>query len=932
MSSKSLIINSTKTIPKISTCYYLRYNALHLVNTLLLPKMNNTLFLVDGSSYLFRAYHALPSLSNAAGVPTGAVFGITSMLRNLIRDYQPHYVAIVFDTKAKTFRDEIYPEYKANRPSAPDDLVQQIDYTIQIIEAMGFPLIKKDGVEADDVIATLALQAEQLGMDSIIFTGDKDLTQVVTDKIHLIDTMKNTRLDVQGVKDKFGVAPNQMIDYLTLVGDSADNIKGVDKVGAKTAVKWLNQYENLDNIIQQADKIKGKVGENLRNSLHYLPLTRKLLTVKTDVKLAYSPQQLTMYQADTDKLFNLFSELNFKREWIDELQQAGNVEPEPVVKIETNYQTILTQDAFEQWLQRLQQTDCFAFDTETNSLNYLDADLVGLSFSVQAGEAAYIPVAHDYMGAPEQLARDMVLEKLKPLLENPNLHKIGQNLKFDAHILANYGIELNGVTYDTMLESYVLNSTEKHGMDSLTKKHLGIDSISFEDIAGKGKKQLTFNQINLEQAAPYAAEDADMTWQLHETLYPQLQNDLLKVYHNIEMPLVPILTRVERHGVKLDNAKLHQHSLELASELQALEQQAHDLAKKVFNLNSPKQLQKVLFEDLKLPVQKKTTKGDASTSVEVLETLAKDYELPRIILNYRSLSKLKSTYTDALPQQIHPKTGRVHTSYHQAVTITGRLSSSAPNLQNIPIRTPEGRRIRQAFIAEQGYQLIAADYSQIELRIMAHLSQDEKLLAAFAKNEDIHQATAAQVFDTKLENVTKEQRRNAKAVNFGLIYGMQAFGLAQQLNIERKEAQSYIDAYFEQYPKVKQYMENTREMAKKQGFVETVFGRRLYIPDIHSRNYQRKQYAERSAINAPMQGTAADIIKLAMINVQNWIDSQQLDIRMLMQVHDELIFEVADDLVEQAKMDIPQQMTQVASLDVPLLVEAGVGMNWDEAH
>ncbi|MEK7989695.1 MAG: DNA polymerase I [Thiotrichaceae bacterium] len=895
---------------------------------------SNTLFLVDGSSYLFRAYHALPPLANADGVPTGAVFGMTSMLRNLIRDYQPEYVAIVFDTKAKTFRDDMYPEYKANRPPAPDDLVQQIGYTFQVIEAMGFPIIKKDGVEADDVIGTLALQAEKLGMDTVVFTGDKDFAQIVTDKIHLIDTMKNTRLDVQGVKDKFGVAPNQIVDYLTLVGDNADNVKGVDKVGPKTAVKWINQYENLDNIIQQADKIKGKVGENLRNALHYLPLTRKVITLKTDVELEQTPQQLQMCQTDTEQLIQLFTELNFKREWLQELQSADLdfAEPEQAIERKVNYQTILTQEELDSWLQRLQQAAYFAFDVETNSLDYLNAELIGLSFSVQAGEAAYVPVAHDYLGAPSQLSREMVLKSLKPLLENPNLKKIGQNLKFDAHILANYDIALNGIAHDTMLESYVLNSTEKHNMDSLAKNHLGVNTVSFEDIAGKGKKQLTFNQISLEQAAPYAAEDADITWQLHETLYPQLQDDLLKLYNEIEVPLVPVLIRVERNGVKLDSDKLHLQSLELASELQTLEQQAHDLAKTVFNLNSPKQLQKVLFEKLKLPVQKKTAKGDASTSVEVLEILAKDYELPKVILTYRSLSKLKSTYTDALPQQINSKTGRVHTSYNQVVTATGRLSSSSPNLQNIPIRTSEGRRIRQAFIPEQGYQLIAADYSQIELRIMAHLSQDEKLLDAFAKGEDIHKATASQVFNTPLAEVTKEQRRNAKAVNFGLIYGMQAYGLAQQLDIERSEAQTYIDAYFEQYPKVKDYMETTRDVAKQQGFVETVFGRRLYIPDINSRNYQRKQYAERSAINAPMQGTAADVIKLAMIAVQNWIDAQQLDIRMLMQVHDELVFEVADNLVEQTKIEIPQKMTQVANLDVPLLVEAGVGMNWDEAH
>ncbi len=906
----------------------------------------NTIILVDGSSYLYRAFHAVPSLNNSQGIPTGAVYGMTNMLKSLLNEYQPVYAAVVFDAKGKTFREDWYPEYKANRPPMPEELVAQIPQTHEVVQALGFPLLMESGVEADDVIGTLAKQAEAAGMHTLIFTGDKDFAQLVNASITLIDTMKNTRLDEKGVQNKFGVPPKLIVDYLSLMGDTVDNVPGVKKVGPKTAVKWLNTYGSLDAVIENAAKITGKVGENLRDALPDLPLTRQLVTIKCDVPLSHSPPQLQLKPFDVNTLRQLFTTLEFKS-WLAELPPSPlleKAETPPLEKVEIpplskkQYHTLLTQTDFDEWLNRLNEAQLFAFDTETTSLDYLEAEIVGVSFAVQATEAAYVPLAHDYLGAPRQLSRDNILAALKPLLENPAKLKIGQNLKYDAHILANHGIDLQGIAFDTMLESYVLNSTAtQHDMDSLAQKYLGLQTVKFEDVAGKGKKQLIFSQVALEQAVPYACEDADVTLQLHQTLYPQLQafSKLRQVFTDIEMPLIPVLIRMERHGVKIDATQLHKHSVELAKSLQILEKQAHDMADSVFNLNSPKQLQTILFDKLGLPVLKKTPKKEPSTAVEVLEELAADYPLPQIILEYRSLSKLKSTYTDALPQQINPKTGRVHTSYQQAVATTGRLSSTHPNLQNIPIRTQEGRRIRQAFIAPTGYRLLAADYSQIELRIMAHFSEDEKLLSAFAAEEDIHKATAAEVFGVPMAEVTSELRRRAKAVNFGLIYGMQAFGLAKQLGIERSQAQTYIDNYFGRYPGVKTYMDDTRALAKKQGYVETFFGRRLYIPEIKSRNHQRRQYAERTAINAPIQGTSADVIKLAMVEIDKWILGSGLDVKMLMQVHDELVFEIAEEVMEEAKAEIKAKMeaiSEVAGLRVPLLVDVGVGGNWDEAH
>lgn len=880
-----------------------------------------TLVLVDGTAYLYRAFHALPALNTTQGVPTGALYGMTSMLKRLCAEYQPTYAAVVFDAPGPTFRQTLYSDYKANRATMPTELSAQIPYMYQLVEALGFPLVMETGVEADDVIGTLAKQAEAAGLASLIFTSDKDFAQLVNAQITLIDTMKNTHLDSQGVQQKFGLPSALIVDYLCLMGDSVDNVPGVEKVGPKTAQKWLVQYGSLENLIAHADEIKGKVGDNLRRAIPYLQSTaRTLLTIRCDVPLSVTPQQLLLNPPDTTALQTLFKTLEFKQ-WLAAL-------PTVPVSTERNYSLILNQTDFSTWLARLQAADLFALDTETTSLDYRQAQIVGLSFAVQAHEAVYVPLAHDYLGAPTQLTRETVLAQLKPLLEDPNKRKVGQHLKYDAHVLANHGIQLQGIAYDTLLASYVLNSTTKHDMDSLALHYLGVQTITFEAIAGKGKHQLTFNQIHLEKAGPYAAEDADITWQLHEVLWPQLQAipALEKVFLDLEMPLISILMHMERHGVKIDVAKLQAHSQTLATRLQQLETQAHQLAGEAFNLNSPKQLQAILFDKLKLPVMKKTPKGEPSTAVDVLETLALDYPLPQVILDYRSLSKLKSTYTDALPQQVNPATGRIHTSYHQSVTATGRLSSSDPNLQNIPIRTEAGRQIRQAFIAPAHYRLLSADYSQIELRIMAHLSQDEKLCTAFIQGEDIHQATAAEVFSDS--TVTTEQRRRAKAVNFGLIYGMQAFGLAKQLGIERQEAQDYIDTYFARYAAVKRYMETTRELARQQGYVETVFGRRLYIPDIQASNSQRRQYAERSAINAPLQGTAADLIKLAMIKVDHWIRHSGLDIKMILQVHDELVFEVHETMIAQAEQAIDTLMREVASLTVPLSVNITVGPHW----
>ena len=905
-------------------------------------KATKPLILVDGSSYLYRAFHAMPSLTNSKGQPTGAVYGVVNMLRRLIKDFQPEHMAMVFDAKGKTFRDDLYPEYKANRPPMPDELREQIAPLHAIVEAMGLPMLIIDGVEADDVIGTLARQATEMGMDCVVSTGDKDMAQLVNQHVTLMNTMDNSTLDPQGVVEKFGIPPERIVDYLTLVGDSVDNIPGVPKVGPKTAVKWLTEYGDLDTILKNAQAVKGKVGENLRDSLEQLPLSHELATIKCDVPLDYSPTQLKVQAADTERLKALFGEMEFKT-WLSELLSANDAGDAPgeadKQTIDANYDIVLDESAFEAWLEKLQQAELFAFDTETTSLDYMQAKIVGVSFAVTAREAAYVPVAHqitlDDTDAGAQLSRDFVLGKLRPLLEDANKAKVGQNLKYDMNVLANHDITLRGVAFDTMLESYVLDSTAtRHDMDSLALKYLNRKTIHFEDVAGKGAKQITFDQVPINVAGPYAAEDADVTLQLHQTLWPRLEKEprMAELFQDIEMPLLTVLSHIERNGVLIDANMLARQSEELAQRMLEIQQESYDIAGEEFNLASPKQIQKILFEKLALPVLKKTPKGAPSTAEEVLVELAHDFPLPKLILEYRGMSKLKSTYTDKLPQRIDPTTKRVHTSYHQAVASTGRLSSSDPNLQNIPVRSAEGRRIRQAFIAPKGFSVLAADYSQIELRIMAHLSGDEGLLKAFAAGEDVHRATAAEVFGVALEEVDNEQRRRAKAINFGLIYGMSAFGLARQLGIGRGEAQEYVDLYFERYPGVKNFMDSTRESAREQGYVETVFGRRLYLPEINHRNGQRRQYAERTAINAPMQGTAADIIKRAMIAVDQWIETAGLDIKLIMQVHDELVFEIRDERVDTAKAEINRLMVEVAELKVPLVVDIGTGNNWDEAH
>ncbi len=894
------------------------------------------LILVDGSSFLFRAYHAIPPLTNSKGEPTNAIYGVSNMLRKLIADYQSEYITVVFDAPGKTFRNDLYDQYKAHRPSMPDDLRVQIEPLHQLIRAMGLPLIMEPDVEADDVLGALAQNAAGQGFSVIISTGDKDMAQLVTEHIILENTMSNARMDIQGVFDKFGVKPEQIVDYLALMGDSSDNIPGVPKVGPKTAAKWLEQYQTLENLIANADKITGKIGENLRASLEQLPLAKQLTTIKCDLDLPYSMDDLKRRPINTEELKNQLAELGFSLwlKMLDNNVEAVICEDKPAI-IESNYETILTDQQLNQWLEQLENAELFAFDTETTSLDYSKAEIVGVSFSVTPGKAAYLPLAHDYAGVPDQLNRTEVLEKLRPLLENPHKAKLGQNLKYDTHVLANHGITLCGIAHDTMLESYVLNSiATKHNMDDLAKEYLGVTTIHYEDVAGKGAKQISFQEVTLEQAAPYAAEDADITLRLHQVLMAKLQQHpaLLSLYSEIEIPLISVLARIESNGVLIDAAMLAQQSLELANHIVAIEQQAHDLAGHTFNLGSPKQIQDILYDQQKLPVLKKTPKGQPSTEESVLQELAVDYPLPKLILDYRSLSKLKSTYTDKLPQQVDDKTGRVHTSYHQAVAATGRLSSSDPNLQNIPIRSEEGRKIRQAFIAPKGYKIIAADYSQIELRIMAHLSADAGLLKAFSKGEDVHRATAAEVFGVAPDQVTTDLRRSAKAINFGLIYGMSSFGLAQQLGLSRSQAQSYIDLYFARYPGVKQYMDSIRDQAREQGYVETLFGRRLYLPEIKSRNAARRQYAERTAINAPMQGSAADIIKRAMISADQWLFQEKPDAKMIMQVHDELVFEVAEDKVDQFADIIRTIMTSVADLNVPLIVDIGIGSNWDEAH
>jgi DNA polymerase-1 len=900
---------------------------------------NKPLVLVDGSSYLYRAFHALPALTNSKGEPTGAVYGVVNMLRRLLNDYAPELVAVVFDAKGKTFRDDLYAEYKAHRPPMPQELAGQIAPLHAIVRAMGLPLLMVEGVEADDVIGTLARQAAALGMPVLISTGDKDMAQLVDGHVTLVNTMTDTVMDPAGVVEKFGVPPERIVDYLALIGDTSDNVPGVPKVGPKTAVKWLQEYGSLDAIIAHADAIKGKIGDNLRESLGFLPLSRRLVTIKCDVPLEQGPQELRRVAPDVAVLREWYGRMEFKT-WLGEVLDGGAVAAEvpvaPVATVERQYDTVLTQGQLDAWLARLAAVELFAFDTETTSLDYMDAEIVGVSFAVEPERAAYVPLAHDYPGAPDQLDRTQVLEQLRPLLEDPARPKLGQNLKYDMSVLANHGISLRGIAHDTMLQSYVLDSTAtRHDMDSLALKYLGRKTILFDEVAGKGAKQLTFNQVPLEQAAEYAAEDADITLQLHRTLWPRVAAEpaLKRVYEEIELPLVPILSRLERAGVLVDVAMLKRQSGELAARMHDIEREAYSAAGGPFNLGSPKQIQEILYDRLQLPVLKKTPKGQPSTAEEVLQELALDgYDLPRLILDHRGMAKLKSTYTDRLPEQVSRRSGRVHTSYHQAVAATGRLSSSDPNLQNIPVRTVEGRRIRQAFIAPKGCMLLAADYSQIELRIMAHLSGDEGLLKAFAAGEDIHRATAAEVFGVAPAEVDADMRRSAKAINFGLIYGMSAFGLARQLGIDRAAAQTYVDRYFERYPGVRRYMEATRERAREQGYVETVFGRRLYVPDIKASNAQRRQYAERTAINAPMQGTAADIIKRAMIAVDPWQQNTAGKVRMIMQVHDELVFEVAEDFIDAARSEISRLMAGAADLKVPLVVEVGVGSNWDEAH
>ena len=909
--------------------------------------MSAALILIDGSSYLFRAYHALPPLTNSKGLNTGAAKGVVGMVRRLVADYPGDQVVVVFDAKGPTFRNEIYAEYKANRPPMPEELREQIEPIHAMIRAMGLPLVCVSGVEADDVIGTLALQAAARQQSVLISTGDKDMAQLVGDHVTLINTMTNTTMDHDGVVEKFGVPPELIIDLLALQGDKVDNIPGVAGVGEKTALALLQNLGGLNDIYADLSRVADlpvrgaqKLGARLAEHRESAELSYRLATIKTDCALELSTDDLIAKAPDAAALTQWYKELEFKG-WLSEALTDGEVDsPSEASPVEPpppplDVITVFEASQLDEWIQAIEAAPLFAFDTETTSLNYMQAEIVGVSVAVATDRAAYIPLAHDYPGAPEQLDRDTVLGRLRPLLEDSQRLKVGQNLKYDANVLANYGITLRGIAHDSMLQSYILDAVgSRHDMDTLALKYLGQKTTHFEEVAGKGAKQITFNAVAIEQAAPYAAEDAAVTLKLHETLWPKLESDacLSKLYRTIELPLVPILSRIERNGARVDRQRLADQSHELSERMATLEQSAHDLAGQSFNLGSPKQLGEILFQKLELPVLKKTPKGAPSTAEEVLAELALDYPLPAVLMEYRSLSKLRSTYTDRLPEMIDPGTGRVHTSYHQAVTATGRLSSSDPNLQNIPIRTEEGRRIRQAFCAPTGRSIVAADYSQIELRIMAHLSQDQGLLGAFAANLDVHSATAAEVFGVSLEDVTTDQRREAKAINFGLIYGMSAFGLARQLRLGRHEAQTYIDRYFERYPGVANYMTQTRELAHSQGYVETLFGRRLYLPEINARNKQRQMAAERTAINAPMQGTAADIIKMAMIAVDEWLGTANIDALMIMQVHDELVFEVADTEVAKLTAAIPSLMADVASLDVPLLVETGVGINWDEAH
>jgi DNA polymerase-1 len=904
-----------------------------------------TLLLVDGSSYLYRAFHALPDLRNRHNQPTGAIYGVINMLKKLEKDYPADYIACVFDPKGKTFREDWYPQYKANRPPMAEDLSVQIEPLFEGIRALGWPLVIVDGVEADDVIGTMVTEAAKHGVKSIVSTGDKDMAQLVNDHVTLVNTMSNEVLDEAGVTAKFGVPAARIVDYLALIGDSVDNVPGVDKVGPKTAVKWLNEFGTLDNIIERADQIKGMVGENLRKTLDWLPMGRKLLTIKIDVELPFDPEALTKQQPDRERLLAFYEAQDF-RNWLRELKSAEPAQggsdfssgAEQTKSTNThhraNYACIQTEAQLETWLNKISHAKFVAFDTETTSLDPMTAELVGMSFAIAEGEAAYLPLAHRYPGAPDQLNREATLARVKPWLEDERPLKIGQNLKYDRHVLANHGIRLKGIAHDTLLESYVAESHLSHDLDSLAARHTGLSVISYHDVAGKGAKQISFDQVDIDTATQYAAEDADVTLRVHDALYPQIEQapGLKTVYENIELPVADILFRIESNGVLLDREKLASQGRELGEAMLRLENQAYQLAGHPFNLNSPKQIQEIFFGEMKLPVIKKTPSGQPSTDEEVLETLAADYPLPKTLLEYRGLAKLKSTYTDKLPQMINAKTGRVHTSYSQATAVTGRLSSSDPNLQNIPVRTQEGRRIREAFIAPPGAVIISADYSQIELRIMAHLSNDAGLLKAFAEDRDIHTATAAEVFGAALDEVSSEQRRMAKVINFGLIYGMSAFGLASQLNLERSAAQAYIDRYFARYPGVADYMQRTREQARSNGYVETVFGRRLYLPEINSKNPARRQAAERAAINAPMQGTAADLIKLSMIAVQNWLDEENLASKMIMQVHDELVLEVPENEEDIVHRRLPELMAGVAQLKVALKAEVGVGLNWEAAH
>ena len=926
--------------------------------------MNKTLLLVDGSSYLYRAFHAMPDLRNADDVPTGAIYGMINMLRRLRQDYAADHIACVFDAKGKTFRDDMYPEYKAHRPSMPEDLARQIEPIHEVVRALGWPILMVEGIEADDVIGTLATEATALGLKTIISTGDKDLAQLVNDQVTLVNTMSNETLDRNGVLGKFGVPPERIVDYLTLVGDTVDNVPGVEKVGPKTAVKWLSQFESLDGVIAHANEIGGVVGDNLRKALDWLPLARQLVTVKCDCDLSGHHESIlaSLQQSAEDKLAlkAFFEKMGF-RTWLRELNaslaagneamaneesgvsfaaqgaddnQAPSALTAPAAPVQKHYEAVFTEAQLDQWIEKINAAALTALDTETTSLDALRAELVGISLCCEAGVAAYIPVAHRYPGAPTQLSREQVLAKLKPWLEDASKPKLGQHLKYDCHVLQNYGIHVQGIAHDTLLESYVVESHRSHDMDSLALRWLNRKTISYVEICGKGASEIGFDEVDIERATEYAAEDADITLQLHQTLWPRIEkvDGLRFIYETIELPTARVLQRIERNGVFIDVQRLQAQSHELGTKLLQLEQQAYELAGQPFNLNSPKQLGEIFFEKLKHPVVKKTASGAPSTDEEVLQKLAEDYPLPKLLLEYRGLSKLKSTYTDKLPKMVNPTTGRVHTNYGQAIAVTGRLSSNEPNLQNIPVRTAEGRRIREAFIASPGNVIVSADYSQIELRIMAHLSEDPAMLRAFASGEDIHRATAAEIFGVSLDEVQAEQRRAAKVINFGLIYGMSAFGLAGNLGIERAAAQMYMEKYFNRFAGVKRFMDDLRQQAKSHGFVETVFGRRLWLPEINSPNGPRRQAAERAAINAPMQGTAADLIKLAMIAVQNWLDREKLKSLMVMQVHDELVLDVPQDELDQVKQTLPQLMAGVAQLKVPLVADLGYGPNWEQAH